>query len=56
MHTSLDVPVLIDIPLDTSAEFITVVVRNWCLSVQCPVRVAILLQPGICPVLDINVS
>ena len=55
-HTSLNIQVLGNIPLDASSKFITVTVGDRSLSVQCPVRVTVLLQSGVCPVLDITSS
>ena len=50
-HTSLDVEVGSDVPLDRAAELIAVALRDRSLTVEHPVRVAELLQLGVGPVL-----
>ena len=52
-HTSLNVEVGSDVPLDGSAELVAVALRDRSLTVEHPVRVAELLLLGVGPVLNV---
>ena len=52
-HTSLNIYVRSDVPLDRATELIAVALRDRSLTMEHPVRVAELMLFGVCPVLNV---